>query len=106
MLEVLEEMSSEHLGMTCIVDDKSKRIGSRTDGDVRRLLQKYGETLTKKTAEKCMTPNPQSIDKDELATKGLNIMEKSKIASLIVTDKDDEVLGIIHLHDLWRTEMI
>ena len=106
MLEVLKEMSSKHLGMTCIVDDKKKIIGIITDGDVRRLLQKYGETLTKKTAEKCMTPNPQSIDKDELATKGLNIMEKSKITSLIVTNKDDEVLGIIHLHDLWRTEMI
>ena len=52
-----------------------------------------------------MTPDPLTIDKDDLATKGLNLMEENKITSLIIKNKRGEIEGIIHLHDLWRTEM-
>jgi len=52
-----------------------------------------------------MTPDPITISKEELATKALNIMEEHKITSLIVINGQGEPKGIIHLHDLWRTEM-
>jgi arabinose-5-phosphate isomerase len=52
-----------------------------------------------------MTPNAITIDKEDLATKGLNLMEENKITSLIIKNKKGEIEGIIHLHDLWRTEM-
>lgn len=105
MQDVLREISSKHLGMTSVVDDKNKLIGIITDGDLRRLLQKFGDSLMQKTASSCMTPNPQAIDENELATKALNIMEDKKITSLIVKNKEGSIKGIIHLHDLWRTEM-
>ena len=52
-----------------------------------------------------MTANPKTIRKEELATTALNIMEENKITSLIIKDEQGKIEGIIHLHDLWRTEM-
>ena len=105
MKDVLEEMSKKKLGMACVIDRKENLVGIITDGDLRRLLQKYGKNLLQKTALDCMTPDPLTIDKDDLATKGLNLMEENKITSLIIKNKKGEIEGIIHLHDLWRTEM-
>ena len=105
MKDVLEEMTKKKLGMTCVSDEKKKLKGIITDGDLRRLIQKHGQDLFAKNAKDCMTPNPLTISKDELATKALNIMEENKITSLVITNNRGETEGIIHLHDLWRTEM-
>ncbi len=102
---ILNEMSQKKLGMTCVIDEGNKLVGIITDGDLRRVLQKYGNTILQKTARDCMSPNPLTIEKEDLATKALNIMEKNKITSLIIISKNGEVEGLIHLHDLWRTEM-
>ncbi len=103
--DVLHEMSEKKLGMTCVVDKNNKLKGIITDGDLRRLIQEHGEKLFSKNAEACMTPNPATIHKNELAEKALNIMEKHKITSLVISNDKGEAKGIIHLHDLWRTEM-
>lgn len=105
MKAVLEEITRKKLGMTCVIDKQGKLLGIITDGDLRRLIQKFGKNLLQKTAQDCMNPNPVTIDKGDLATKGLNLMEKNKITSLIIKNKKGEIEGIIHLHDLWRTEM-
>jgi arabinose-5-phosphate isomerase len=52
-----------------------------------------------------MSDAPFTIEKNDLATKALHIMEENKITSLIIKSKKGEIKGIIHLHDLWRTEM-
>lgn len=105
MTAVLEEMSSKRLGMTCVIDRENRLVGIITDGDLRRKLQQYQEKMINLTARDCMTPNPKTIAPHDLATKALNIMEENKITSLIVIDQDRKIEGIIHLHDLWRTEM-
>lgn len=105
MKAVLEEITRKKLGMTCVIDKQGKLLGIITDGDLRRLIQKFGKNLLQKTAQDCMNPNPVTIDKADLATKGLNLMEKNKITSLIIKNKKGGIEGIIHLHDLWRTEM-
>ena len=105
MPDVLHEMSEKKLGMTCVADKNNKLRGIITDGDLRRLIQRHGQKLFNKKAEACMTPNPTTINKNELATKALNIMEKHKITSLVIINDKGETEGIIHLHDLWRTEM-
>jgi arabinose-5-phosphate isomerase len=105
MAEVLQEMSSKGMGMTCVIDRNKRLKGIITDGDLRRLLQKYGKTLLAKRAEECLTPDPLTINKGELATKALNVMEEHKITSLIILNNRGEPEGIIHLHDLWGTEM-
>ncbi len=105
MKEVLEEMSRKKLGMTCVVDDKERLVGVVTDGDLRRKIQKYGKSFLDKRAQECMTPDPWTVNREDLATTALNIMEENKITSLIIKNKKGEIEGIIHLHDLWRTEM-
>jgi arabinose-5-phosphate isomerase len=52
-----------------------------------------------------MTPNPLTIKRDDLATRALKKMEDNRVTSLIVKNNEGGIEGIVHLHDLWRTEM-
>ncbi|MEE9263096.1 MAG: CBS domain-containing protein, partial [Vicinamibacteria bacterium] len=101
MRDVLYEMSRKGLGVTSVVDDKGKLVGVISDGDLRRQLEKDEALLSKKAGE-CMTRDPVTIDRQELATSALALMEERKITSLLVPDGSGGIAGIIHLHDLWR----
>jgi len=105
MKEVLEEMSRKKLGMTCVVDNEERLVGVVTDGDLRRKIQKFGKSFLDKRAQECMTHSPWTVNREDLATTALNIMEENKITSLIIKNKQGKIEGIVHLHDLWRTEM-
>jgi arabinose-5-phosphate isomerase len=105
VIEVLEEMSRKKLGMTCVLDNEERLVGVVTDGDLRRKIQKFGKSFLDKRAQECMTPDPCTVEKEDLATTALNIMEENKITSLVIKNKQGKIEGIIHLHDLWRTEM-
>ena len=105
MKDVIMVISQKKIGMTCVVDAEGRLLGVITDGDLRRMLTRYGDRFLRKNAADCMTPDPITIDKGDLATKALNIMEEKKITSLVIRNKEGRVEGIIHLHDLWRTEM-
>ena len=104
MHDVIYEMSKKGFGIAVVVDANDKLEGVISDGDLRRLLQRDEEIL-KKTAADCMKRNPATIDANELASAALQQMEKRKITSLFVTDSDNRVEGIIHLHDLWGLEL-
>ena len=101
MRDVLYEMSRKGLGVTSVVDDKGKLVGVISDGDLRRQLEKDEALLSKKAGE-CMTRDPVTIARQELATSALALMEERKITSLLVPDDNGGIAGIIHLHDLWR----
>jgi len=104
MREAIKMMSEKKLGVTSVVDDSNTLLGIITDGDLRRLLEKH-YNLLEKSAHECMTLNPKLISKKELAAKALNIMEQLKITSLLIVDEQKRIEGIIHLHDLWRTQL-
>jgi arabinose-5-phosphate isomerase len=104
MPDVIYEMSRKGLGITTVVEN-NKLLGVISDGDLRRLLQQRKDILSL-TASECMTANPKTIAPGELAAAALNIMEQKKITSLVVTSKAGEVEGVIHLHDLWGTQMV
>jgi arabinose-5-phosphate isomerase len=105
MLQVIEEMTGKKLGVTCVAAEDGTLHGVITDGDLRRMMRRHKEAIFEKRARECMTANPVTVDRERLATEALNLMEERKITSLVVTDKDRKIEGIIHLHDLWRTEM-
>jgi arabinose-5-phosphate isomerase len=105
MPEVIYEMSRKKLGMTTVVEGE-KLAGVLSDGDLRRLLEHKGKDALELRAGECMTRNPQTIAPGEFATAALNIMEQRKITSLAVVDGDGTLRGVIHLHDLWGTEMM
>ncbi len=105
MADVIFEMSSKKLGITTVQEDGRLR-GVISDGDLRRLLEREGGAALGKTAGEAMNPHPRTIAGDELAAKALAILEERKITSLVVVDANENVEGIVHLHDLWGVELI
>lgn len=106
MTQVVHVINEKKFGVAVIIDDESSVSGIITDGDLRRLLLK-GIDFSKENAAACMTRNPQTIGQENLAVEALKIMEDHFITSLVVSSQDNGTLkGLLHLHDLWRTEMI
>jgi arabinose-5-phosphate isomerase len=109
MPDVIYEMSSKKLGMTAVVD-RDRLLGVISDGDLRRLLQQRGKDTLDLTAQDSMTREPKTIGPQEFAATALARMEELKITSLVVVDSivgnPRRLLGIVHLHDLWGTEMV
>lgn len=104
MPDVFYEMSRKGLGITTVVEN-NRLLGVISDGDLRRVLEKRKD-IYRLSAGECMTANPKTIAAEEFAATALNLMEQKKITSLVVTGKNGEVEGIIHLHDLWGTQMV
>jgi arabinose-5-phosphate isomerase len=105
MPDVIYEMSRKKLGITAVVEGE-KIVGVISDGDLRRLLERRGKDVLDLTAGECMTHDPKTISRHEFAATALAIMEEKKITSLIVVDGSGKLEGIVHLHDLWGTEMV
>jgi arabinose-5-phosphate isomerase len=105
MSEVIYEMSRKKLGVATVTDG-DKLLGIISDGDLRRLLERRGKDVLDLTAGECMTRDPKTIRPDEFAAAALNVMEQKKITSLAVVGDGGRLEGIIHLHDLWGTEMV
>ena len=105
MSDVIYEMSRKKLGMTTVVEG-DKLVGVISDGDLRRQLESRGKDVLDLTAAECMTPQPKTISPQEFAASALAIMEQKKITSLVVVDGKMKLQGIVHLHDLWGTEMM
>lgn len=105
MRDVIYEMSSKGLGMTCVIDGDGRLAGIITDGDLRRHMSARPSIL-ELAAGDVMTNNPVTIERLTLAAQALNIMEQRKITSIVVVDEGQAVEGVVHLHDLWRTEMV
>ncbi|MEE9218488.1 MAG: KpsF/GutQ family sugar-phosphate isomerase [Acidobacteriota bacterium] len=105
MPEVIYEMSRKGLGITSVVDANDRMVGVISDGDLRRLLEREPRPL-ERTAGEIMHHNPATIARHELATHALSLLEQRKITSLLVLDEARRVDGIVHLHDLWRTQLI
>lgn len=106
MKDVLFEMTRKRLGVTTVAEADGRLLGLISDGDLRRQMEKHGYTLLDRRAEECMTARPRTIAPRALATEALALMEAGKITSLVVTDPGGQLLGLIHLHDLWKTEAL
>jgi len=105
MSEVIYEMSRKGLGMTTVVEE-GKLVGLISDGDLRRLLERHGKHVLDLTAGSCMTRSPHVVGPDIYAIAALDVMEQKKITSLPVVDESGNLQGILHLHDLWGTQML
>jgi arabinose-5-phosphate isomerase len=105
MTDVIYEMSSKKLGMTT-VQQEGKLCGVISDGDLRRLLEREGGAALSRSAGEAMNFHPRTIAASELGAKALAILEERKITSLIVVDAENQVEGVLHLHDLWGVELI
>jgi arabinose-5-phosphate isomerase len=106
MRQVIDEMTSKKLGMTCVVNGRHELVGIITDGDLRRKMSTGADMLSLRASD-VMTPAPVTVPPSTLAAEALNVMEQRKITSLVVVNGDSRhVAGVVHLHDLWRTEVV
>jgi arabinose-5-phosphate isomerase len=91
--------------MTCVVDGDGRLVGVFTDGDLRRLMMRTPDVFGL-TAGEVMTRQPITIDRRLLAVEALKMMEARKVTSVVVVDAAGSVEGVVHLHDLWRTQLV
>lgn len=99
MQEAIEEMDRHGLGALIIVDQDQKLAGIITDGDLRRMIARK-KPVFEQSLTATMTPAPLHAFAQTPAYDALNIMEKHEITVLPIVDTDQQVLGVLHLHDI------
>jgi len=105
MPDVIYEMSRKGLGLTAVTEASGRLLGLITDGDLRRVMQKRQQNVLELTASDCMTRDPVTLPRTELAASALRLMEEKKITSVIVVDGDGRFEGVVHIHDLWTLQL-
>lgn len=113
MKNVLLEMTSKRLGITCVVDEDNKLIGVITDGDLRRLLERTENIFSLnafegmiKSAKDGKRNPPITISEDNMAVKALKYMEDHKITALVVVDEKNSPIGLVHIQDLLKAGVV
>jgi len=98
--EAILKISEGRLGTVLITDNENKLSALLSDGDVRRALLSDNFSLDDEVY-KYATHNPKTIDDENiLASEALVIIEDMKIQLLVVTDKEKNVKGVLHIHTL------
>jgi arabinose-5-phosphate isomerase len=105
MPDVIYEMSRKGLGLAAVTDPDGLVLGIITDGDLRRVMQKRKENVLELTAADCMTRNPVTLPRTELAASALRLMEEKKITSVLIVDSAGRLEGVVHVHDLWTLQL-
>lgn len=102
---VILAMSKGRLGAVAIVDGEERLEGIITDGDLRRMMEKYDD-VDGLTAKDVMSKSPKTISEDELAYNAYRMMEQNSITQLVVVDKDRHYKGMVHIHDILREGVV
>ena len=105
MPDVIYEMSRKGLGLTAVTEADGRLLGIITDGDLRRVMQNRRQNVLDLSAADCMTRNPVTLPRSELAASALRLMEEKKITSVLVVDEDGRLEGVVHIHDLWTLQL-
>ena len=100
--DAIYTISSKRLGIAAVVDNKKKLIGVFSDGDLRRLIEK-DVALLSQPIKKFIGKNPKIVNESCLAAEALYIMNKNKITSLLILNKSNQPVGILHMHDILLT---
>jgi len=105
MPDVIYEMSRKGLGLTAVIEPGGRLLGIITDGDLRRVMHRRRENVLDLTAGDCMSKNPVTLPRKELAASALRLMEERKITSVLVVDAAGCLEGVVHVHDLWNLQL-
>lgn len=103
--EAILIMTSKGLGCVSIVDKFGKLIGIITDGDLRRILQKYENPLELEV-EQLMTKNPKFVTPETLGINALELMEKHAITMIPVVNDKYQPIAMLHMHDLIKAGIV
>jgi arabinose-5-phosphate isomerase len=98
--DAILSISEGHLGTALLVDESKKLLGLISDGDIRRALMQEGFSLNEKISAYA-TMNPMTISNaNMLASDALVLIESKKIQLMVVTDEENTVKGVLHIHKL------
>ncbi len=103
--KVIVEISGGYLGAVVVTDEQEEVLGIITDGDLRRMLEKY-RNIDGLTAGEIMSAAPKTIREAELAFTAYQLMEKNSITQLVVTDEANHYRGMVHLHDILKEGVV
>lgn len=103
--EALFEITAKKLGAVSVTNEDGVLIGILTDGDLRRHLEK-NEKLLEQEVGQVMTKSPKTIGPHKLAAQALKTMEDKSITVLPVVGEEQQVIGMIHLHDLLKAGIV
>lgn len=107
IVTIIQEISSKRLGATAVIDNNNNLLGIITDGDIRRMLQKFENNFHNNiSANDFMSKNPKTIYKGELAANALKIISTNNITQIVVVDRNNKYLGFVHLHDLMKEGIV
>ena len=101
-MDVIIEMTQKGFGCTAVLDEDGKLVGIITDGDLRRNIN---VDFKKVVASEIMSKKPITLEKDAFASKALYIMNEKEITQIFVA-KNNEPIGILHMHDLVRAGIV
>ena len=103
--KVILEMSGGRLGAVAVTDDEGHLLGIITDGDLRRMLEKY-QDVDPLRAKDIMSVSPKTISEEELAYNAFQKMEQNSITQLIVVSEGNVYKGMVHIHDILREGVV
>ena len=101
MSTAIIEMTKKRFGCLGVVSKTNTLIGIITDGDLRRHM---GNSILEKKTTSIMTKKPKTVNKDIFASEALDIMKKSKITQVFITE-NNKPIGILHIHDCIELEL-
>jgi len=104
LVDALAEMTNKNnLGISFVTDDLDRLVGIITDGDIRRIVQRFKKDLDPNVLKvtEIMTSNPKIIDAHETVSNAVQMMESSGITSLAIINSESKPIGLLHLHDVF-----
>lgn len=96
---IIHTITDGKCGLVVVVENSSIK-GVITDGDIRRVMERNEEKLFSLKAIDLMSNTPKTISKDERLTTASELMNSSKVNSLLVTDNSNVLIGIVQMYDL------
>ena len=92
--DAIIHVSKGKLGLG-IAERNGEVAGLITDGDIRRAMEKWKAQFFDKTVADIMTTHPKTVGIDTKISQVQNIMNRYKIHSVLVTDKNNRLLGVV-----------
>lgn len=102
--QVIVEITTKRLGATAVTDENGTVLGIITDGDLRRMIEKYSDFQHLKAID-IMSNSPKTIDPEAMAVSALHTMQQYSITQLLVASCG-RYLGMVHLHDLIKEGIV
>lgn len=96
---IIHTITDGKCGLVVVVENSSIK-GVITDGDIRRAMEHNEEKFFSLKASDLMSTSPKTINQNEKLTTASELMNSSKVNSLLVVDNPNSLIGIVQMYDL------